>query len=282
MPKSQRLRIRDLRAVYLLIGECRELGADPVAWRQHLLAGLAQTLGATVGLSFEFRRGPEGRVEPLSVVEAGWPTDSDRRHFWRFMHECEMERCPLVAPLFTDPRPLLTRLRRQLVDDGDWYGSAFVGDYARPARVDEMVLSMHKPAAGPGHQLNVSRPWNAPPFGLRDRRLLHLCHTDIAALWGGRLALGAVQSASSLPPRLREVLWCLLEGDGEKQAAMRLGIRPQTVHEHVKRLHRRFGVSSRGELLARCAGMLPALQQGPSSGAGNRPPRSQWDRNNGG
>ncbi|MFP3938616.1 MAG: hypothetical protein ACLFVW_09785 [Phycisphaerae bacterium] len=27
---------------------------------------------------------------------------------------------------------------------------------------------------------------------------------------------------------------------------------PHTVHDHVKRLHRHFGVSSRGELLAAC------------------------------
>jgi DNA-binding CsgD family transcriptional regulator len=45
-------------------------------------------------------------------------------------------------------------------------------------------------------------------------------------------------------------LACLAEGDSEQQVALRLGISAHTVHEHVKRLHRRFGVSSRGELLA--------------------------------
>lgn len=53
-----------------------------------------------------------------------------------------------------------------------------------------------------------------------------------------------------LPPRLKQTLTCLLAGDSEKQAARRLGLSPHTVHVYVKSLYRRFGVNSRGELLA--------------------------------
>jgi DNA-binding CsgD family transcriptional regulator len=55
----------------------------------------------------------------------------------------------------------------------------------------------------------------------------------------------------SLPPRLRPVLRRLLAGDAEKQAAMKLGLSPHTVHQYTKTLYRAFGVNSRGELLAR-------------------------------
>ena len=34
MGKSQTLRLRDVRAVYRLLGECRELGMDADAWRR--------------------------------------------------------------------------------------------------------------------------------------------------------------------------------------------------------------------------------------------------------
>jgi DNA-binding CsgD family transcriptional regulator len=59
------------------------------------------------------------------------------------------------------------------------------------------------------------------------------------------------------------VLLCLFEGDSEKQVAARLGIGRDTVHEYVRRLHRHFEASSRGELLARCAPFLPALREQP-------------------
>ncbi len=58
-------------------------------------------------------------------------------------------------------------------------------------------------------------------------------------------------STSTLPPRQAETLERLLAGDGEKQIAAKLGLSRHTVHEYVKSLYRRFGVSSRGELLAR-------------------------------
>lgn len=54
-----------------------------------------------------------------------------------------------------------------------------------------------------------------------------------------------------LPPRQAAVLDGLCRGLSEKQIAAELGMSPHTVHDHVKRLHLRFGVQSRGELIAR-------------------------------
>ena len=73
----------------------------------------------------------------------------------------------------------------------------------------------------------------------------------LAPLVGGPLAWFAEPQPSQLPPRVRQVLRCLLEGDGDKQAAARLGISPHTVNVHTKAIFRHFGVQSRAELLAR-------------------------------
>jgi DNA-binding NarL/FixJ family response regulator len=50
---------------------------------------------------------------------------------------------------------------------------------------------------------------------------------------------------------MRQTLRRLLSGDCEKQIALRLGVSPNTVHVYVKAIYRAYGVSSRGELLAR-------------------------------
>ena len=50
--------------------------------------------------------------------------------------------------------------------------------------------------------------------------------------------------------RQREVLLGLATGLSEKEVANELGISHNTVHAHVKELHRHFTVSSRGELLS--------------------------------
>ena len=54
-----------------------------------------------------------------------------------------------------------------------------------------------------------------------------------------------------LPPRMKQTLELLIGGAGEKQIARRLSLSQHTVHVYVKALHKGFGVSSRGELLAR-------------------------------
>ena len=61
----------------------------------------------------------------------------------------------------------------------------------------------------------------------------------------------ARNTSAALSPRLGQTLDCLLAGQSEKQAAHQLGLSPHTVHVYVKTLYRRFGVTSRAELLAR-------------------------------
>ena len=68
--------------------------------------------------------------------------------------------------------------------------------------------------------------------------------------------------ASELPPRLSQTLAALQSGCSEKEISTKLGISPHTVHNYVKALHQRLGVSSRGELLAKMKkqeGFLPKL-----------------------
>ena len=55
MGKSKRLRLRDVRDALRLIGECRDFGADVLAWREHLLRGLCRLLDAQVAVGAEVR-----------------------------------------------------------------------------------------------------------------------------------------------------------------------------------------------------------------------------------
>ena len=58
------------------------------------------------------------------------------------------------------------------------------------------------------------------------------------------------RAIASRCPRQRQTLDCLLDGDGEKQAARRMGISPGTVREYVQTLYRLFDVTTRAELMA--------------------------------
>ncbi len=56
---------------------------------------------------------------------------------------------------------------------------------------------------------------------------------------------------AGLSPRERRTLRCLLTGCTEAHAARQLGLGLHTVHEHVRRIYRKFGVRSRPQLMAK-------------------------------
>ena len=88
-------------------------------------------------------------------------------------------------------------------------------------------------------------------FGQRAKALVQESHALLAPLIGGPLARFSESSPSDLTPRVRQVLKCLLEGDGDKRIAARLGISPLTVNVHLKAIYIHFGVRGRAELMAR-------------------------------
>ena len=67
---------------------------------------------------------------------------------------------------------------------------------------------------------------------------------------GAQLATARDHDPIPLSPRAEETLDGLLAGLSEKEIADQMGLSPHTVHQYVKELHRRYGVRSRGELMA--------------------------------
>ena len=104
--------------------------------------------------------------------------------------------------------------------------------------------------AGLRQTFSINRAAGERRFGARDRAVFRLFLEEARALSSTALTVDATGPFADLSPRAREVLAALVEGDGEKQIAARLGLSRHTVHDYLKALHRRFGVSSRGELLA--------------------------------
>src|SRR5262245_40456908 len=86
MGKSRRVGHDDLRSLYLTIGECKGLGADPVAWRLHILESLLRLLDADHGSCFDLDRDgaldpARGPMVPTHLVDAGIADAGVRRGY---------------------------------------------------------------------------------------------------------------------------------------------------------------------------------------------------------
>jgi DNA-binding CsgD family transcriptional regulator len=253
MGKSSQLRVGDVRATLRVVGECRDLGHDPGAWRRHAFGGLGRLVGACITAGGEVRwRRPGGPIEPLNAEQVGFsPADFDR-YFMGYLRERGPDGDILFGRLKVIPGRHVTRTRRQVLADAEWYRSATYADFYRTVRIDHCAGSLYELPGDRVDQIGLHRAAAERDFSARERRLIHLFHAELGRLVGPVLiAAGDPFSPTRLPPRVREALRCLLEGDSEKQVAARMGVSQPTVHQYVTALYRHYRVSSRAELLAR-------------------------------
>jgi DNA-binding CsgD family transcriptional regulator len=249
MPKSQRLSLEDIQSVWRLLGECRELGADNQAWPQHFIEGMSRLLRSQIGLCQETRLTPDGFMERLNYADTGWATAADREFLFRFMRNQE-QRNPLHYRMVAAHLEKDALRREEVIPDSEYYRWSLYQDYFRPIRLDPLVSYGKLTPGGTFHFGCFQRALGDRPFGDRETALLRLAHEELVSLIGTALVSVSEPSLADLPPRQRQVLACLLEGDGEKQVASRLGIGIATVHTYVKALYRHFRVAGRAELLA--------------------------------
>lgn len=281
MVQSQRLRTSDVAAVFTLVGECRELWADADAWHEHLVRGVSRLTGQAIGQYVEIGLAEPGSVLPtLVIADTGWRDEAARSHFLRFMSQSinpwdAIPGARRVLEACVAGGGSAAMMRTEFCEDAQWYRSEFFNEYRRRAFNDAMTISLaHHRDLSVQSMLGAHQDLSDPAPTRRTREIVSLLHRRIAPLVGTVLARDGQLGLHGLPPRLRQVLQCLLQGDGEKQVALQLGLTQATVHEYVGRLYRRFGVQSRGELLAyfiRRQPRQPDANGPPTRPAGKQP-----------
>lgn len=251
MIKTESLRLRDVRSAYRLIGECRDLGHEAALWQEHMLAGLSRLFGAAQATGGEgLWPWPSGPLRVLSAhIVAANPVAHAR--FLDYHRAKGPEADPIFRALRVLPSRLITRTRRELVSDDEWYRSESFNDFRRVARIDHELTSVMRVSDRGGISvIAVNRMIGEQDFSPRERRLLGFFHAELGRLIGGALVSETETGPEGLSRRLRQTLACLLEGDSEKDVAARLGLSGPTVHQYVTALYRHFGVTSRARLLA--------------------------------
>lgn len=239
---------------------------DPRAWRIEVLEGLLRALPAAGAAAFVLKGvGPETAPVIASMVEAGFKGEAQRQAFRqefnaagfrdlfsrRALHEFAIGR-----------QETLTLLRSQMVPDHAFHADAHTHAFRTAVGVDDCVMSMSRGAEmGSVYVLKVFRPLPyggdaghgalAQRFAGRERTVLEALHQGLTSIYRVEESTQRLSRAAELPPRLRQTLECLLTGVTERQTAEKLSLSVHTVHDYVKALYQHFGVSSRGELMAK-------------------------------
>jgi DNA-binding CsgD family transcriptional regulator len=258
MSKSRSLRLRDVRAIVNLCGECRELGDDRLAWRDHAIARLADLVRADMGCTGDMDGCEAGRIRDLGVTF--WGRNDRLTPTAVEAHLEAFRRDPHYSPALVSYHrrnrggagACLTR--EDFLDRRAWYTSPDYELTHRRFRIDHTLWCFRSiPDAPPGENTGIilCRADGEPNFDPRDLALIREALAMIGPLVGGPLARFSDPSPRDLAPRVRQVLACLLQGDGDKQVASRLKLSPYTVNQYTKTIYRHFRVQGRSELLAR-------------------------------
>lgn len=254
MPASRRPTISQLRRLYLLVGECHELGRDPKLWRRRLAEGLLDLIPDAVALVYELYPSglADGALEPM-LVDRGWTDDGRRDAFRAYLASGESAHNPLLQTVMESPSELVSLRATQVLPEQQWRRLS-VAAYIREAGLE---LDCATTATAHGEKRNVftvHRRLGFPALSPREQTLVELLHREIRPSLGGALASFGEPSACDLPPSVQAVLFGLLRGESVKESASRLGISEHTARDYGKRIHQHFRVSSRGELLAEFGG----------------------------
>jgi hypothetical protein len=100
-----------VRAVFRLIGECRELGIDSTLWHRHMLVELLRLTGGKIAMG-----GPAGvsggyrQPQPAPAIDFGWDGPCERGIFVQFLRD----RMHLEDPALRSLGPQLATLHSPL------------------------------------------------------------------------------------------------------------------------------------------------------------------------
>lgn len=247
-PSRRRLRLSHIRSVFRLLSEVRDLGASPLAWRRHMVAGLLKLVDGATGISAEAiipKKAGSPRV--LGTVIRGV---SDPRLV--SVYRALVERAGYSLDLRRESvagrtNSTATRTRQQMAENRAWRQRPDLDPW-RTLDCEHFICSnQYLPSCSCVHLIILTRSSREGPFDELERRVVALFHAELGRLWRRT----GDDSTADLPPHLERTLELLLEGLSEGQIVAKLQFSPHTVHDHVKRLYGRFQVNSRAQLLVR-------------------------------
>ncbi len=139
------------------------------------------------------------------------------------------------------------------VMDGEFYQ-----DFLKPIGISYTIgchISFH---GEPGYGMGLHRPYGAPDFSDRDKKIFnllapHLAHSihycELREKFNEPLPLVSMLKSSGLSPRESEVASLVVRGLKNHEIADRLCISEQTVKDHLRSVYRKARVANRAQLI---------------------------------
>lgn len=267
MGKSQRLRDEEVRGVYRLLSDLREMRHDKSAMHQHLADTLCELVGATGGFAADVVgwqptsaiKRLQSKLQVRSFTGTRHGFDVVGRVMGGLLANNNLWDDPTFAVGVKYRSPVESLSCRRMMSDTpisefpvfeqvtheSKYVDHLIGWFQKQINADGTptgdIFGVSMQRYGKGGKL----------FGGREQSLVKLIFEELRWLYTtGRLdPPPSAIVAETLPPRLKQVLDGLVRGKAPKQIALELNLSTLTVRDHIRRLYRRMNVNGRDELM---------------------------------
>lgn len=255
MRKSKRLTENELRSVFRLLSDLREMRHDQPAMHRYLVDRLTQLLGASAGFVGDVAAWGDPdkmQIESLTISKQGASQIAQtmrilisRNNFWDD---------PTAVAAAANGKDVcadsFAGLGAQLdLKQFDLYQQA-----KSLARHKDHLVAWAKTGDGKGgaNVVSLHRYGGMERFfSGREVALVRLLFEEMHWMYRTGRLTPPVPGTTELPVRLQEILRLLLAGRSPKQIALSLDISLHTVRDHIKRIYQKLGVAGRGELMSR-------------------------------
>lgn len=255
MSHSVRVTREDLRKIFRILGDARDLRFDQGGQELCIINGLCELIGASVGwaASFDqFRPGKDiqiTRFVPADTVDEHW---LDTLAWWGQISDPKDDALLDWALTRQDDTDVIYSSESITWDKVTRYPSYEA--LGVPMRIiDSLAAHFRYPGSDRVRGYALQRLDGDRRFTPRQAAVAKVFAEELLLLYrSGHLE--PVSPHVKLPPRLQRILPLLKTGLSQKQIAVKLGLSYQTVRSYAKELYELMGVRSREELAAKVRG----------------------------
>jgi DNA-binding CsgD family transcriptional regulator len=247
----QQLHFSDVEQIVNIVA----MAADPTVEqmipqrKRVMLEGIAKLIDADIWLwsTAVPNQMVAGDAMTTCIIDGGWLDEAEQIKVYETLTNPSMypAQIPLIDAVRNDR--YATFLRHDLLPEDPQDEAVRAWD---KTGFDALLIAIYPLGKDIYSSLGFHRRKGKDRFSERDRTVVHLILGQVEWLHRHGTNTAAKGKVIQLSPRERQVLVLLLAGDSPRDVAGKLGISEYTVGDYVKRLHKHFQVTSRGELQA--------------------------------
>ncbi len=255
MGKSQRLRLSDVRGVFRILSDARDLRHDRIQQDTLIINSLSELLGNDFGYALQFEGFRPQATTRIKQFVRGDNWDPVATHFMsEWGKTSEFEEDPMMLATWDKTEPVYTTKRSMELSFEELRRYRIFEELVEPASISDTVFTFFRyPRSNRARMYIFPRKLPQKDYEARQLRIAHLFITELLRLYHeGRLEPRG--PLNTLPPRLARIARQLMTDQNQRQIARSQNLSYHTVRSYTKELYDTMGVSSREALVTKLMG----------------------------